>query len=178
MQVLESAWCEVGTDGRDVASNLNSQEVAMSPTKAVCSRRSWYLVALALLCTTGCAASGTGTAGGSPAASDRSSQVDSTSVTGDGGGPDTASTGTGVGGKVVGRHTAPVANAGISRTPLDGQGPLTQQAAVSGPDGRYFWGLSAGHWEITVTAAGYRPQTRRVLVVEGKTATLDFDLKP
>jgi hypothetical protein len=93
-----------------------------------------------------------------------------------GGGP--VGSATGVLGRVTSSRGDPVVTASVARTPVDSHRPVTQEAAVTGDDGRYFWALPPGLWEITISAPGFRTASRRVTVVQGQRATLDFVLQP
>lgn len=84
----------------------------------------------------------------------------------------------GVQGTVTDPSGAPVAAATISRVSLDDVGPVTQEAAVTGPDGHWAWSLRPGTWDLTASAPGYRPATGRVVVAVGERATLDLVLFP
>jgi hypothetical protein len=89
-------------------------------------------------------------------------------------GPGATASATGVGGRVSTAAGAPVPTATVVRTPVGASGPLTQQAAVTDLDGRYFWPLTPGAWDIRIEAPGGQSLTQRVVIVEGQRATLDF----
>ncbi len=80
--------------------------------------------------------------------------------------------GTGVRGRVTGTAGVPVELATITVTggPRT-DGPVSQQANVTDAQGRYFFPLPPGQWEITVTAHRYDPVTRTLVVSEGEPTT-------
>jgi Carboxypeptidase regulatory-like domain len=84
----------------------------------------------------------------------------------------------GVGGRVTTPGGQPVVPATVGRAPVEPSGPITQQAAVTDSDGRYFWALTPGTWDITVSAPHFQTATSRVVVVADQRATLDFVLIP
>jgi Carboxypeptidase regulatory-like domain len=84
---------------------------------------------------------------------------------------------TGVQGRVTNPAGEPVATASVVRAPVDSTAAVTQEAAVTDADGRYFWPLPPGTWEITISAPGLRTASRRVTVVDGQRARLDFALQ-
>lgn len=85
---------------------------------------------------------------------------------------------TGVGGRVVTTDGTPVSWTPVARQPVDGTRPVTQEAGVTDEDGRYFWPLEPGTWDITVSAPGHEPVTQRVTLDEAQRATLDFVVGP
>ena len=87
-------------------------------------------------------------------------------------------TDTGVGGLVTGADRTPVVMASVERAAADSSAPVTPLAGITGNDGRYFWALTPGTWDITVTAPRFATQTRQVIVTAGQTAILDFVLQP
>jgi hypothetical protein len=89
-----------------------------------------------------------------------------------------AVTDTGVGGLVTGADRTPVVMASVKRAAADSPGPVTPLAGITGNDGRYFWPLTPGTSDITVTAPRFATQTQQVIVTAGQTATLDFVLQP
>jgi hypothetical protein len=85
---------------------------------------------------------------------------------------------TGVGGSVSTPDGAPVAVATVDRKPVGSDIPVTQQVAVTDPEGRYFWPLTPGEWEITISAPGWQSASQHVSVSAGQLAELDFVLQP
>ncbi|MFF5082812.1 carboxypeptidase-like regulatory domain-containing protein [Actinoplanes sp. NPDC000266] len=81
-------------------------------------------------------------------------------------------------GRVTGTAGAPVPGAAVARKPIDPVRPINLQAAVTGADGRYAWPLEPGVWELSFTADGYRPATRRVTVAENRWRETDVQLQP
>lgn len=92
--------------------------------------------------------------------------------------PSPAAAGTGVNGRVTGPGGGPLANATVLRFPVDPSRPVTQEAGVTDGDGRYFWALPAGVWDVEVSMPGHRTVRQRVTVVEGQWAMMDFILQP
>jgi hypothetical protein len=85
---------------------------------------------------------------------------------------------TGVGGRVSTPAGGPVAVATVTRRLVDSNAPVTQEAAVTDSEGRYFWPLSPGEWEITISASGWQSVSQRVPVIAGQRAVLDSVLQP
>ncbi len=83
----------------------------------------------------------------------------------------------GVGGRVTTAAGAPVATATISRSPVGSRGPVTQEVVVTDADGRWFWPLPAGTWEVSITAQGLRAAAERVTVAPDRRTTLDVVLQ-
>lgn len=84
---------------------------------------------------------------------------------------------TGVRGTVTDGAGAPVPAATVDRRPVASSAPVTQQAAVTGPDGRWSWALPPGTYDIAVTAPGGHA-AGRVVVGAGPPAVLDLVLTP
>jgi hypothetical protein len=64
---------------------------------------------------------------------------------------------------------APIEVATITVAPnAAGAGPVSQEANVTDAQGRYFYPLPPGRWELTVTAYGYSPLTTSVVVRDGE----------
>ncbi|MGH3870423.1 MAG: carboxypeptidase-like regulatory domain-containing protein [Pseudonocardiaceae bacterium] len=124
------------------------------------------VAALVLLCA-GC---GNGYAIADPAPS--------SNVTSDGTGEAPVIPATGVGGRVTTPDGHPVAAATVQRTSMESSDPLTLQVAVTDSDGRYFWPLTPGTWDITVSAPHFQTATSSVVAVADRLATLDFVLVP
>ncbi len=120
-------------------------------------------VAMFVLLVAGC--------GGSLGAQPRASAA----LTGGTGGVEMATTG--ARGTVTDGVGAPVPAATVDRRPVGGSGPVTQQAAVTGPDGRWSWALPPGTYDIVVTAPGGHA-AGRVVVGDGTPAVLDLVLLP
>ena len=83
---------------------------------------------------------------------------------------------------VVGRVTGPggAAVSGATVTPSsrgDPGPPIPMTAAITDGDGRYWWSLPTGSWEITVSAPGFRTSSRAVFVADGSALRLDFELE-
>jgi protocatechuate 3,4-dioxygenase beta subunit len=134
----------------------------------------WALVVPMVLVLTGCAAASSGgTAEGGAAGPATSGNVASTDVAGLGPVSDT-----GVEGRVTTPEGDPVVSATVDRQPLGNAGPVSQKVGVTGDDGRYFWALTPGDYEITVTAPGWQPASETVSVTSGSHATLNFVLQP
>ena len=86
---------------------------------------------------------------------------------------------TGVGGMVRSSAGTPVTGALV--VPVSADQPhqaVPEMAVVTDAEGRYVWSLRPGAYDVTVSADGHRPATRHVVVTEGQTAPLDFDLSP
>jgi len=82
-------------------------------------------------------------------------------------------------GRVLTPSGKPVAYAAVLVQSLDNPAPAVPGLAVTtGADGRYFWPLPPGHWEITVAAPGGAQQRKTVTVGKSKSAILDFTLTP
>ncbi|XVV14911.1 carboxypeptidase regulatory-like domain-containing protein [Actinoplanes sp. CA-131856] len=81
-------------------------------------------------------------------------------------------------GRVTGAAGAALPGAAVAREPIDPVRPINLQAAVTGADGRYAWPLEPGVWELSFTADGYRPATRRVTVVANRWQETDVHLQP
>jgi hypothetical protein len=81
-------------------------------------------------------------------------------------------------GRVTRVDGSPVADALITPRALDVPSPpIPDLAVVTGRDGRYEWRLTPGHYEITVSADGYRLSTKQVTVTRARVTTLDFTLE-
>ena len=73
----------------------------------------------------------------------------------------------------------PVQGALVQPRGLDPQAPAVPELAIyTGADGRYWWPLPGGRWELTVSARGHRSAAKTVVVDESGPVTLDFTLEP
>lgn len=83
---------------------------------------------------------------------------------------------------IVGFVTAadqPVVGAMVQPAPGPGNpAPEREVFAQSAADGSYALGLLPGEWEITISADGYHPQVRRVVIPPKGTVELDISLAP
>jgi len=80
-------------------------------------------------------------------------------------------------GRITAREGTPIAGAYVEPRSLDRpRARIPDVGNVSGADGRYEWPLPAGTYEVSVSAEGYRRESRRVTLRAGETATLDFTL--
>jgi hypothetical protein len=87
--------------------------------------------------------------------------------------------GEGLMGRVLTPSGKPVAYAAVLVQSLDNPAPAVPGLAVTtGADGRYFWPLPPGHWEITVAAPSGAQQRKTVTIGKSKSAILDFTLAP
>jgi Carboxypeptidase regulatory-like domain len=129
------------------------------------NRRLCCLTAVAMLLLSGCAQ------GGPVNVQDASSSGNTANTPA---GPTV--TDTGVGGLVTDADRTPVVMASVERAAADSSAPVAPLAGITGNDGRYFWALTPGTWDITVTAPRFATQTRQVIVTTGQTAILDFVL--
>ena len=134
----------------------------------------WALVVPMVLVVAGCAAA----AGGGGAADAGATRPSDENVVSTDVGTSTALPDTGVGGRVTTPEGDPVVSATVDRTPIGDTGPVSQKVGVTGDDGRYFWALAPGDYEITVTAPGWQRASRTVTVASGSHASLDFVLQP
>ena len=86
---------------------------------------------------------------------------------------------TGVSGTVRSAGGAPVTGALVVPVSAD-QPPqaVPEMAVMTDASGGYVWSLRPGAYDVTVTAEGHEPATRHVVVSDGQTAPLDFELSP
>jgi hypothetical protein len=84
----------------------------------------------------------------------------------------------GVLGKVTAADGQPIAGAVIDAKSLDQPSPpIPERLVLSRADGRYFWPLLPGDYELSATATGYRAATARVRVEADELTTADFTLE-
>lgn len=131
----------------------------------------------ALIVVTACVLAAAGCGGGRGGPVGESSAPASGNITA-GPSESTGAAATGVRGRVTGPDGVPLANAAVSRFPVDSSQPVTQEAGVTDGDGRYLWALSPGAWDIEISMPGHRTVKQRVTVAEGQWAMLDFILQP
>jgi hypothetical protein len=83
----------------------------------------------------------------------------------------------GVVGAVKAADGRPIMGAVIDAKSLDEPSPpIPERIVLSGADGRYFWPLLPGDYELRATATGYRTATARVRVGAGALTDADFAL--
>jgi hypothetical protein len=83
----------------------------------------------------------------------------------------------GVVGRIAAEDGRALAGALVVPVPLgSAPPPIPEIAIVSESNGRYTWRLPPGEYEIVVTLEGYQRATRRVAVIAGEVAVLDFTL--
>jgi hypothetical protein len=93
--------------------------------------------------------------------------------------PTATAGGTGVTGRVITPSGQPVAHASVVVRSLDEPAPAVPEMAVmTGADGRYFWPVPEGRWEVTVFALDGATQSKQIAVAKPRSATLDFTLAP
>jgi len=85
----------------------------------------------------------------------------------------------GVEGHVTAPGPKPLENVAVRPTSLDHPAAaIPEMAVVSEPDGHYAWTLRPGDYEISFTAEGYQPASRRVTVHPRQVIRLDVALEP
>jgi protocatechuate 3,4-dioxygenase beta subunit len=83
----------------------------------------------------------------------------------------------GVVGKVTAADGRPITGAVIDAKSLDEPSPpIPERIVLSGAEGRYFWPLLPGDYELRATATGYRAATARVRVEAEELTNADFAL--
>jgi hypothetical protein len=95
-----------------------------------------------------------------------------------GGGAPTPAPERGVAGRITSITGRPVEGAlvavrGLGRSPA----AVPELAVYSDGEGRYWWDLPRGRWELSVRAEGHRQSAKVVHVRAGQRATLDFRLE-
>jgi hypothetical protein len=98
-------------------------------------------------------------------------------ISSDEGDPGAGTLNKGVAGRITTVESYPVAGAFVQVSSSGGPGPVPDIAILSDKDGYYNWALMPGTYELSVSADGYKPVTRRVAVEAGNVATLDFILE-
>lgn len=142
-------------------------------------------VGAALIATGACGGDDPGVATGA-APSEQSTSVssdlpvsDETPVSDDGAGSQTQSAVEGATGTVTSSSGGPIVGALVVPRGLDANSPAVPEIALyTDAEGRYVWSLPPGQWELTVTADGFRSETKTVAVAQGALAVLDFTLSP
>jgi hypothetical protein len=80
-------------------------------------------------------------------------------------------------GQVKAADGRPIMGAVIDAKSLDEPSPpIPERIVLSGADGRYFWPLLPGDYELRATATGYRTATARVRVGAEELTNADFAL--
>lgn len=83
----------------------------------------------------------------------------------------------GIAGEVKSADGQPIAGAMIEVKSLDQPSPpIPERIVLSQADGRFFWPLKPGNYEVSATAAGYQSMTARVRVEAEGGANLDLVL--
>jgi hypothetical protein len=84
----------------------------------------------------------------------------------------------GIAGRITDSSGQPIAGASVQPKSLDEEGqPIPEIFVVTDAEGRYSWRLFPGKYEVSVSAAGYRGDTKEATVKPKQKTILDFTLK-
>jgi hypothetical protein len=81
----------------------------------------------------------------------------------------------GVGGRVTSASGAPLADVFVQAHSPGGQRPVPDLAIITDADGRFFWKLAPGSYELSFMRDGRELARRRVMVHPNRTTRLDVE---